>query len=105
MFTDGPFLVRSEHGSLLMLWSSFGDEGYARGVATSASGSVGGPWVQQQEPLWARNGGHGMIFVDPHGVSRLVFHWPNETPHERVKLEPVEVTDDGIRLLRDGSVR
>ncbi len=104
LFTDGPFLVRSEHGSLLMLWSSFGEEGYAMGIARSASGLITGPWMQQDEPLWARNGGHGMIFTDSQGVSRLVFHWPNDTPKERVKLVRVEVTDDGIRLV-DGDGR
>jgi hypothetical protein len=51
LFTDGPFLVRSEHGSLFMLWSSFGEEGYAMGVAELPSGSVAGPRVQQEEPL------------------------------------------------------
>ena len=35
LFTDGPFLFRVASGRLLMLWSSFGDEGYAMGVATS----------------------------------------------------------------------
>ncbi len=98
LFTDGAFLVRSDGGSLFMLWSSFGEEGYAMGVATSTSGTVLGPWVQQDEPLWARNGGHGMIFADAEGGCRLVFHWPNETPDERVKLVDVEVGDDGIRL-------
>jgi len=99
LFTDGPFLVRSGQGALFMLWSSFGEEGYAMGVATSVSGAVAGPWVQQEEPLWARNGGHGMIFTDQHGDQRLVFHWPNDTPNERVTLVDVEVVADGIRLL------
>ena len=99
LFTDGPFLVRTEGGSLLMLWSSFGEEGYAMGVATSATGSVLGPWVQQEDPLWARNGGHGMIFTDPQGSRRLVFHWPNDTPDERVKIVGVDVTDAGIELM------
>lgn len=82
-----------------MLWSSFGEEGYAMGVATSANGLVTGPWVQQDEPLWARNGGHGMLFTDPQGAHKLVFHWPNETPHERVKVVDVQISDDGIRLV------
>ena len=100
LFTDGLFLVRSGQGALFMLWSSFGEEGYAMGVATSASGGISGPWVQQDEPLWARNGGHGMIFTDRDGDTRLVFHWPSDTPNERVKLVDVEVAADGIRLLR-----
>lgn len=103
LFTDGPFLVRSEHGALFMLWSSYGEEGYAMGVAKSHSGLVSGPWVQEEEPLRASNGGHGMIFTDSIGEKRLVFHWPNETPTERVKIVSVEVTDEGIRLLNTES--
>ncbi len=99
LFTDGPFLIRGPDRALLMLWSSFGEEGYAMGVAVSASGSVLGPWVQQDEPLWARNGGHGMVFADHEGETRLVFHWPNETPDERVRTARVTVEADGIRLV------
>ena len=98
LFTDGPFLVRTDGGSLHLLWSSFGEEGYAMGVATSESGSVLGPWVQHDEPLWARSGGHGMIFTDLEGARQLVFHHPNDTPDERVKTVRVEVTDGGIEL-------
>ncbi len=99
LFTDGPCLVRAADGGLLMTWSSFGDEGYAIGVASSASGNVLGPWLQHDEPLWARNGGHGMILRTSDGRDLLVFHWPNETPDERVKIVPVEIGTDGIRLM------
>jgi hypothetical protein len=34
LFTDGPFFVRSGNCTLHMLWSSFGAEGYAMGVAS-----------------------------------------------------------------------
>lgn len=98
LFTDGPFLFRSSDGRLLMLWSSFGDEGYAMGIAESASGTVVGPWVQNNEPLWARNGGHGMIFRSAAGPTYLAFHWPNETPDERVKLVEIEIGTDSVRL-------
>nr|WP_246416290.1 glycoside hydrolase family 43 protein [Nocardioides luti] len=101
LFTDGPCLLRTEGGALHMLWSSFGEEGYAIGVATSPDGEVTGPWHQRDEPLWARNGGHGMVFTDPAGGRHLVFHWPNDTPHERVVMVDVEVSDDGVRLLGD----
>lgn len=93
LFTDGPFVVRSPTGRLLMLWSSFGDDGYALGVAVSESSSVLGPWAQKPEPVWPLNGGHGMIFGD-----KLAFHYPNDTPNERVKLVSVEITADDIRL-------
>lgn len=99
LFTDGPFLIRSDDGSLFMLWSSFGDEGYAMGIATSESGRVAGPWAQEPEPLWARNGGHGMVFTDSLGTHRLVFHEPNDTPNERVTMVSIHVSGDGISLL------
>ena len=58
--TDGPFLHRGADGQLLMLWSSFGAQGYTLGVARSETGTVLGPWHQDDEPLWSNNGGHGM---------------------------------------------
>jgi len=98
LFTDGPFLVRSLCGALLMLWSSFGEEGYAMGVATSVGGSILGPWAQSSEPLWARNGGHGMLLAASTGTNHLVFHTPNDTPHERATLVEVELTSNAIAL-------
>ena len=99
LFTDGPFVFRSPDRDLLMLWSSFGDEGYAMGVATSESGSVLGPWTQSDEPVWARNGGHGMMLAAPDGRTYLVFHWPNDTPEERVKMVEVGIDADGVRIV------
>ena len=60
--TDGPFLHRLSDGTLIMLWSSLGSEGYAMGVSRSESGQILGPWHQDSEPIWAEDGGHGMIF-------------------------------------------
>jgi hypothetical protein len=91
LFTDGAYIVRGKNGRLLMMWSSFGEEGYAIGVAHSDNGILG-PWVQSDVPLWARNGGHGMILRAASGVDSLVFHWPNDTPNERVKIVSVEVS-------------
>jgi beta-xylosidase len=99
LFTDGPFLFHAPAGDLFMLWSSFGEEGYAMGIARSETGLVTGPWLQDDEPLWARNGGHGMILSASSGRTLLVFHWPNETPDERVKLVDIEVDSDGVRLV------
>ncbi|MGY4857264.1 glycoside hydrolase family 43 protein [Cryobacterium sp. AP23] len=102
-FTDGPFLIRSLDGSLLMLWSSHGKTGYTLGIARSQSGSITGPWTQQAEPLWSGNGGHGMILHTSTGRTCLVFHAPNNTPDERVTLIDVEITTDSIRLGRSRS--
>ncbi|GAA1967963.1 glycoside hydrolase family 43 protein [Microbacterium deminutum] len=98
LFTDGPFLFRSSDGHLLMLWSSFGEEGYAMGIAKSETGTVLGPWTQRPRPIWARNGGHGMIFTNA-SKAYLVFHWPNDTPNERVKLVEVEIGADDVHIV------
>src|SRR5690606_11349740 len=81
--TDGPSMHRAADGRLLMLWSSFGDSGYAMGVATSASGSIRGPWTQSTEPIWPADGGHGMIFTALDGGLFLALHTPNSTPDQR----------------------
>ncbi|MFS0867799.1 glycoside hydrolase family 43 protein [Microbacterium sp. 179-B 1A2 NHS] len=96
--TDGPFLHRTADGRLLMLWSSGGASGYAMGVATSQSGSVHGPWVQTDEPLWSADGGHGMVFRDRSGGLQLTLHSPNDTPNERARLFPLDETADGLAL-------
>lgn len=96
--TDGPSLHRTADGRLLMLWSSFGDAGYAMGVATSASGTVRGPWVQSDDPIWPADGGHGMIFDDAAGTLFLTLHTPNRTPDERARFFPLEETPEGLRL-------
>lgn len=80
--TDGPWLHRCEDGTLLMLWSSFGNEGYALGIAVSQSGRVKGPWHQMPEPLFARDGGHGMLFHSLSGELLLTLHTPNTYYHE-----------------------
>jgi hypothetical protein len=97
--TDGPFLHRAPDGPLLMLWSSMGRRGYAMGIARSASGSVLGPWEQDDEPIWDEDGGHGMVFRAFDGQLYLTLHRPNETPHERAVLVPLAV-DGGGRPVR-----
>lgn len=75
--TDGPFLFK-EGGNLRMLWSAMGEKGYAMGVAFS-DGGIEGNWRHIARPVYAENGGHGMIF-DRDGQPYLALHAPNE-PH------------------------
>ncbi|PRZ16758.1 glycoside hydrolase family 43 protein [Nesterenkonia sandarakina] len=90
--TDGPYLHRTAEGDLLMLWASFRNRRYAQGVARSASGTIRGPWQQQEEPLFEADGGHGMIFKAFDGTLYLTLHSPNETPFERVVF--IELEED-----------
>lgn len=87
--TDGPFLYRGSDGKLRMLWSSFNQVGYAIGVAESTTGSILGPWLQEERAV-VDSGGHGMIFDDFEGRTWLSIHSPNETPLERLLLVPFE---------------
>lgn len=97
--TDGPFLYRLKTGALAMLWSSFGANcQYAQAVAYSESGCLAGPWRHPQQPLFAQNGGHGMLFRTFEGELYLVLHCPNDQPAERPCLLKVRETADGLEL-------
>ncbi|WMT39579.1 glycoside hydrolase family 43 protein [Paenibacillus sp. D2_2] len=87
--TDGPFLYSGAQGELNMLWSSQGEKGYAMGKAISASGEIIGPWRQQERPLFAENGGHGMIFTALDGQRYISLHTPNDHPFERQVFIPL----------------
>lgn len=96
--TDGPFLRRLVDGTLIMLWSSIGSKGYAMGVSRSESGQVIGPWQHSPEPIWAEDGGHGMIFETFEGQLMLTFHSPNQSPDERAVFVDIVEQGGGIKL-------
>jgi len=93
--TDGCFLYRTRADQLLMIWSSFGDQGYTVGMARSKTGKVFGPWEQIQEPLVATNGGHGMIFRTFEGRLMMPIHQPNSGP---IRMHLFELEDQGHTL-------
>ncbi|MCP2050119.1 UNVERIFIED_ORG: hypothetical protein J3D58_004191 [Paenarthrobacter nicotinovorans] len=96
--TDGPFLHRLPSGDLIMLWSSFADTGYAMGIARSESGTILGPWIQEVEPLWSTDGGHGMIGRKLDGSLFLTLHQPNKSPHERAAFFPLRELEHTVVL-------
>ncbi len=96
--TDGPFIFSSTKNELFMLWSSFGKNGYAMGLARSSSNRVEGPWTQFSEPLWGKDGGHGMVFKAFDGRLFLTLHKPNRTPYERPCFAEILETDEGLQL-------
>ncbi|MFC3928552.1 glycoside hydrolase family 43 protein [Streptococcus caprae] len=77
-FTDGPSVFQDADGELFMLWSSWGTQGYAVGLAKSETGLVRGPWCQLDMPLFGENGGHAMIFTDLDDQLRFAYHFPND---------------------------
>lgn len=98
--TDGPFLHRTTKGKLLMLWSTHGPDGYTILIAESSSGKIKGPWVQQPEPLFAGDGGHGMLFRAFDGGLALALHQPNTRPLERMRLHHIHDDGDTLRIIR-----
>jgi len=95
-FSDGPFLYRTKSGKLLLLWSSFGEGGYALGIATSDSDEIDGNWIHDEKPVFI-DGGHGMIFKSLSGTPVLTVHYPNEHLSERPQF--FELTEVNDRLL------
>jgi len=93
--TDGPFLVRSDGGTLWLFWSSGSGNGYAIGVARSSTGEVTGPWLHESTPVWDQDGGHSMV-VRSRGRDLLLLHHPNRVPLERAILVPVVIGDSDV---------
>jgi len=99
--TDGCFMYRTKTGKLLMIWASFGPEGYAECIAESTTGKIAGPWRQQSEPLFSHDGGHAMIFTGLDGKLRLTLHSPNSGGMERAKIFLLEDTGDSLKIVQD----
>jgi arabinan endo-1,5-alpha-L-arabinosidase len=99
--SDGNWLHRTKTGELLMLWSSYGPQKYAVGIARSSTGHVRGPWEQQAEPLWLDDGGHPMLFHTFDGRLLMVIHQPNRRV-ERARF--FEIEDLGHTLRIKGEV-
>lgn len=87
--TDGPFFWRMSDGSLILLWSSHGEDGYAQATARSSTDDIKGEWIHDKELLFAKDGGHGMVFRTIEGELMLTIHKPNNTPNERVAIFPL----------------
>ncbi len=101
--TDGPFLHRGTNGTLGMLWSSFGADGYAVGWARSGDRTLTGAWTHDPEPIFARDGGHAMLFRGFDDVLYITFHEPNGGGKERAIFRSVEERGGAITLTGRGS--
>lgn len=100
--TDGPFLHRLKSGVLIMLWSSFSDKGgYTTGYARSLSGDIKGPWIQEQQPLYAMDGAHSMLFTSFGGQLMMALHCPNRHEAKRILLFEMEETFDGLHIINE----
>ena len=96
--TDGPQLFRTQTGKLGMLWASWGVERYQQLVCYSESGTIEGPWIQEQKPFLANNSGHGMLFRTFEGELRYLVHHQEGNDGAR-KPQMWTVDDSGDKLV------
>ncbi len=94
--TDGPFMYRGKKDRLYMIWSSIINSQYYQCIAVSDNGEIDGNWIQL-EPLFTKDGGHGMLFRDFEDKLKLTLHCPNVSLSEK----PVffDVADTGETLI------
>lgn len=98
---DGPCTYRTESGKLIMLWSSWGRNGYAVGIAYSDNGEINGTWRHKEELLFSENGGHGMLFQNHRKEWMYALHYPNDLYKERPSFYKVEETDGLLVLIKE----
>jgi arabinan endo-1,5-alpha-L-arabinosidase len=98
--TDGPYLRKNKSGKLMMIWASYGEGGYTEGVAFSETGKLAGPWIQQSDPLYSNDGGHGMLFETFDGKLMMVLHSPNNR-NSRPHIFEMEDTGDALKIKRE----
>ncbi|RXG14389.1 glycoside hydrolase family 43 protein [Leeuwenhoekiella aestuarii] len=100
--TDGPFLFNTETGKLGMIWTSWIYDEYVQGVAYSKSGTLDGPWIQEEEPITPRNFGHGMLFTSFDGKDLMAVHSHevvNGNYHRVPHLFEVDLSGDTLEVV------
>lgn len=97
--TDGPFVHENKNGALVMLWSSFGDGGYTQGMLRHEGDDITTGWSQIEKPLYAGDGGHGMVF-EKDGKPYLTLHAPN-SGSEHAHFIELRETADALELAEE----
>ena len=98
--TDGPYFKINKAGKLMMIWTSYHEGVYTMGVAFSETGKLEGPWIHQNEPVYANNGGHGMLFESFDGKLMCVLHSPNDR-NSRPHIFEMEDTGDELSIKKE----
>ena len=98
--TDGPFVFRTQTGKLGMLWTSWIYDVYTQGVAYSSSGTIDGPWIQEQQPITPPNFGHGMLFRTFEGKLLMTIHSHKKVEGRTIRIPHLfEVDDSGDKII------
>ena len=81
---EAPWVMHGEDGAIVLLWSTFTPEGYCISRNISTTGAMGE--YEFDTLVFNQNGGHSMVFDDLEGKHRIIFHHPNNSPNERLKI-------------------
>ncbi len=101
--TDGPYLFKTQTGKLGMIWTSWVLSDYTQGVAYSESGTLDGPWVQEEDPVTPPNFGHGMLFHTFEGKLLMSVHIHKIIEGRIVRVPHLfEVDDSGDKIVVKG---
>lgn len=104
--TDGPYLFRTDTGRLGMLWTSWIYDVYTQGIAYSESGTLDGPWQQEENPITAPNLGHGMLFKTFDGQWLMSVHSHKSVNSEYIRIPHLfEVDLSGDKLVVKGEYK
>ena len=97
--TDGPYVFRTGTGRLGLIWTSWVYDVYTQGVAYSKSGTLDGPWVQENDPITPPNYGHGMLFSTLNGTWLMAVHSHKNSNGRTVRVPHLfEVDFSGDKL-------
>lgn len=98
--TDGPWLFVTQTGRLGMLWTSWVFDVYTQGVAYSKSGTLDGPWIQEEAPITPPNFGHGMMFRTFDGQLLMSVHSHQNVDGRYIRIPHLfEVDDSGDKII------
>ena len=92
--TDGPFMHRTQDGTLLMIWSTFIEGQYAVCVVKFTDGELNENF-EHLAPILDNDGGHGMIFGDESSLY-LSVHTPNKSLLERPVF--IKIHEEGGKI-------
>ena len=81
-----------------MIWSSFAADNYIAAISYSDNGEITGNWIHQDELLFSKDGGHGMIFESYDKEKFFVLHSPNISPNERPILQKIAECSDTLKI-------
>ncbi|MEL0457197.1 glycoside hydrolase family 43 protein [Flavobacteriaceae bacterium SZ-1-7] len=101
--TDGPFLFKTGTGRLGMLWTSWVYDIYTQGVAYSESGTLDGPWIQENEPITPPNFGHGMLFKAFDGKQLMGVHSHKKVDGRTIRIPhffEVDLSGDKLVVIK-----